>query len=71
LILPDDLALINSWLNDCLKGIMMQELIFRIRLPDGTIRFICSSGKLEYDAMNKPLRLVGSMQDVSALNWLL
>ncbi len=66
LILPDDLALINSWLNDCLKGIMMQELIFRIRLPDDTIHYICSSGKLQYDAMNKPLRLVGSMQDVSA-----
>lgn len=66
LILPEDLALKNNWLNDCLRGITMQELIFRIRLPNDTIRFICSSGKLQYDAMNKPLRLVGSMQDITA-----
>jgi PAS domain S-box-containing protein len=66
LILPVDLALKNSWLNDCLKGITMPELIFCIRLPDDTIRLICSSGKLQYDIMNKPLRLVGSMQDITA-----
>jgi signal transduction histidine kinase len=44
----------------------MPELIFCIRLPDDTIRLICSSGKLQYDIMNKPLRLVGSMQDITA-----
>ncbi|UOA08263.1 PAS domain-containing protein [Methylobacter sp. S3L5C] len=66
LMLPDDLELKNSWFNDCLKGITMQELIFRIRLPDDSIRFICSSGKLQYDTMNKPLRLVGSMQDITS-----
>ena len=65
LILPEDLDLRNSWFNDALKGEGIRELVFRIRLPDGSIRFICSTGEVLYDALNKPLRFVGSSQDIS------
>ena len=65
LILPEDLDLRKSWFNDSLKGEDMRELVFRIKLPDGTIRFICSTCELQYDALSKPLRLVGSSQDIS------
>jgi C4-dicarboxylate-specific signal transduction histidine kinase len=65
LILPEDLDQRNSWLNDSLKGEDMRELVFRIRLSDGTIRFICNKGEVQYDALKKPLRFVGSSQDIS------
>ncbi|MEY3288637.1 MAG: hypothetical protein RLZZ419_879 [Pseudomonadota bacterium] len=65
LILAEDQALRKSWFSDCLKGVAMHELVFRIRLPDGQTRFISSNGELQYDAMNKPLCLVGSSQDIT------
>ncbi len=65
LILPEDLILKNSWLSDCQEGITMHEVTYRIRLPDGAIRFISSSGELQYDAMNKASCLVGSSQDIT------
>ncbi len=65
LIHPEDLNLRNNWLSECLKKNKVNELIFRIRLSDGKIRFICTHGELQYDSMNNPLRLVGSTQDIS------
>ena len=65
LIHPEDLNLRNNWLSECLKGNKVDELIFRIRLPDDEIRFICTHGELQYDSMNNPLHLVGSTQDIS------
>jgi PAS domain S-box-containing protein len=65
LIFCEDQALINSWFSNCLKGITTHELIVRIQLPDGQIRFISNSSELQYDAMNKPLCLVGSTQDIT------
>jgi C4-dicarboxylate-specific signal transduction histidine kinase len=65
LIFPEDLDLRNSWLSECLIGNKVEELIFRIRLPDGRIRFVCTHGELQYNAVNEPVRLVGSTQDIS------
>jgi PAS domain S-box-containing protein len=65
LIFPEDQHLKNSWFSECLKGNEMEELVFRIRLPDGIIRFLCTQGELRYDVMSEPLRLVGSTQDIS------
>ncbi|MFI3198873.1 MAG: PAS domain S-box protein [Methylococcaceae bacterium] len=66
LIHLEDLDLKNTWFNNSLKGEDMRELIFRIQLPDGSIRFICSTGKVQYDTLKKPLRFVGYSQDISA-----
>ncbi len=55
----------SIWMSDCLNGHEARELDFRIILPDGTIRFICGSGELQYDDMNNPLRMLGSAQDIS------
>lgn len=65
LIHPEDVAAMEMWINDCMSGKEMQELDFRIMWPDGTIRFIHGSGVLEYDEMKRPIRMVGSAQDIT------
>jgi len=65
LIYPDDRAAMKRWLSDCRAGKASQELDFHIRLPDGAVRFIRGSGGLQYDEMNRPLRMVGSAQDIT------
>lgn len=65
LIYPDDRAAMKRWLSDCRAGKESQELDFHIRLPDGAVRFIRGSGGLQYDEMNRPLRMVGSAQDIT------
>jgi PAS domain S-box-containing protein len=65
LIHPEDNDAMSMWMSDCLNGHEARQLDFRIILPDGTIRFICGSGELQYDDMNKPLRMLGSAQDIS------
>ena len=61
----DDRAAMKRWLSDCRAGKEIQELDFRIMLPDGSVRYIRGSGGLQYDEMNRPLRMVGSVQDIT------
>jgi PAS domain S-box-containing protein len=65
LIYPGDREAMKMWVSDCLAGKEPQELDFRIMLPDGTIRFIRGSGGLQYDELKRPLRMVGSAQDIT------
>jgi diguanylate cyclase (GGDEF)-like protein/PAS domain S-box-containing protein len=65
LIYPSDREAMEMWVSDCLAGEEPQELDFRIMLPDGTVRFIRGSGGLQYDERKRPLRLVGSAQDIT------
>ena len=59
LIHPDDQSALGAWVNDCLLGKKMPELDFRITRSDGSLRFICGGGELQYDDMHRPLRLLG------------
>jgi len=65
LIYPSDREAMEMWISDCLAGEEPQELDFRIMRPDGTVCFIRGSGGLQYDEMKRPLRLVGSAQDIT------
>jgi len=65
LIYPGDREAMKMWVSDCLAGMEPQELDFRIMLPGGTIRFIRGSGGLQYDELKRPLRMVGSAQDIT------
>jgi diguanylate cyclase (GGDEF)-like protein/PAS domain S-box-containing protein len=65
LIHPDDRVTMNMWLSDYRAGKETPELDFRIMLPDGAVRYIHGSGGLQYDEMNRPLRMVGSSQDIT------
>jgi len=46
LIYPGNRDAMQLWVSDCLAGKKMQELDFRILLPNGTVRFIRGSGGL-------------------------
>ena len=65
LIYPPDRAAMNRWLNDCLAGLEPAELDYRICLPDGAVRSICGNGGVQRDEQNRPVRLVGSVQDIT------
>ncbi len=65
LIHPDDRAAIKRWFTDCRVGKQASELDFRIKLPDGTIRYIRGSGEVQYNEQQIPLRIIGSAQDIT------
>ncbi|TAK64398.1 PAS domain S-box protein [Methylobacter sp.] len=65
LIHPDDRAVMEVWLWKCMAEKQPRELDFRILLSNGSVRFIRGSGGLQYDNMQRPLRMVGSMQDIT------
>jgi len=65
LIHPDDRAAMKMWAYDCQAGKEPKELDFRIMQLDGSLRYIRGSGGLQYDEMNRPLRMVGSAQDIT------
>jgi PAS domain S-box-containing protein len=39
---------------------------FRILDDDGAIRWVCNNGRTKYSAIGEPLRLVGTVQDITA-----
>jgi PAS domain S-box-containing protein len=67
LVHPDDRAAMQAWMSACLAGLEPPDLEFRVRLPDGSIRYINSRGHLvAQDAENKSVRLLGVAQDITA-----
>ncbi|VVB91870.1 Methyl sulfide methyltransferase-associated sensor [uncultured archaeon] len=65
LIHPDDQAAMLRWVFAAISGKKEPELDFRIILPDGTVRFIRSSGEVIFDDKGKPIRMTGTGQDIT------
>ncbi|MEK6743462.1 MAG: PAS domain S-box protein [Nitrospirota bacterium] len=65
LLHPDDRPAMQDWISACLAGNNPADLTVRALLPDGTLRFINGRGGLERDAENKPVRMVGTVQDIT------
>jgi PAS domain S-box-containing protein len=64
---PDDRNKRDKALYDYLAGGPPYNVDYRVVRPDGTIRVVHSEGRLFYDGKTgKPLRLVGTMQDITA-----
>jgi signal transduction histidine kinase len=42
------------------------EMEFRLLLPDGTLRWIASQGRVECDAAGRPVRVLGASTDITA-----
>ncbi|MCK5137453.1 MAG: sigma 54-interacting transcriptional regulator [Bacteroidales bacterium] len=62
---PDD----RCYLEECMSATLSNKKPFsvdhRIILPSGTIRFLHSEIRMECDASNKPVRLLGIAQDIT------
>ena len=65
LVLSEDRSAIKKWMTDCAAGEKPSDMDVRLRLSDGTVRVFSRRGELQYDADNKPTRLVGTSQDIT------
>lgn len=63
---PDDIAQAEAGLHEALHQTGHYDGSFRIRRPDGSMRFIRCVADVIYDADHRPLRIFGINQDVTA-----
>ncbi|MDD5390137.1 MAG: PAS domain S-box protein [Gallionellaceae bacterium] len=66
LIHPDDRLAMQVWIQACVAGEQPGDLEFRALHPDGAVRFISGRGELVRDADGRPIRMVGTAQDITA-----
>jgi PAS domain S-box-containing protein len=64
-ILPEDAARVRVQRARVIAENVSFESDYRIRLPEGTIRWIHGRGRVIRDADGKPLRFIGTSQDVT------
>jgi PAS domain S-box-containing protein len=62
---PDDQALVKASEAESMR-IGRHSVDHRVVHPDGTIRWVHEEAQLEHDAAGRPLRLNGTVQDISA-----
>jgi diguanylate cyclase (GGDEF)-like protein/PAS domain S-box-containing protein len=62
---PDDVEHIKESVDKALKGRKDYAIHHRILLPDGTQKVVYEKGKVEYDEMHNPLRMLGTVQDIT------
>ena len=62
---PDDRTAMEGWLVDCEANRHPGELEFRIVRPDGSLRTILGRGNLEVDQEGRPVRMIGSVHDIT------
>ena len=62
---PDDLNWVEAQLEADLRASIPFNAEFRIRRPDGEVRWVMSTAKLYCDGQGHPLRMVGLHQDIT------
>jgi len=65
MILPEDLAEVNAAIGNAVEHGTPYDICFHIRRRDGQVRAIHALGKVIFDEAGKPLRAVGTNQDVT------
>ena len=65
IIHPDDRLVITESLNGALNKSIPFANDYRILRPDGTVRILSSKGEVIKDSNGKPLRIVGTEQDIT------
>lgn len=62
---PDDLPLLEATRQQALEGRGPYDLLHRVVLPDGGIRWVRARGRFEYSDTGEPVLSVGSAQEVT------
>ncbi|MDQ5909219.1 MAG: hypothetical protein QG599_1314 [Pseudomonadota bacterium] len=62
---PDDVAQAQADIERALQGIQAFQPEFRVRWPDGAIRYIAASAKVIRDASGVPQRMIGVNRDIT------
>lgn len=65
LIHPDDRGKMKNWIESTLSGKKMLDLDFRAITPDGKLKYILGSGEAFFDSTGKPIRIIGTGQDIT------
>jgi diguanylate cyclase (GGDEF)-like protein/PAS domain S-box-containing protein len=65
LLHPDDRSKMQDWVTGCLTGQKMPALEFRTRPINGISRWLLGCGSLETTANGEPLRMIGTVQDIT------
>lgn len=65
LVYPEDRPTMREWLHACSVGESPGDFEFRAVRPDGTVRFVRGSGDLVRDAAGRPIKMIGTAQDVT------
>ncbi len=62
---PEDREFVKQSVNEALSGKRPYSIDHRIVLPDGTIRIVHEQGEVTHDKPGKPIRMVGTVQDIT------
>lgn len=65
LLHPDDRDAMREWIRAALAGEHPETLEIRVLLPDGSLRTLSGRGEIIFGDDHKPVRLVGTAQDVT------
>jgi PAS domain S-box-containing protein len=62
---PEDRQSVQESVQESLSGEKIYRIKHRIIRPDGTIRWVSETGAVMRDENNKPVRMVGLIQDIT------
>lgn len=62
---PEDVASVERFSHGAVTGKNAYTTEFRVVLPDGKIRWVCSKGRADYAPDGTPVRMAGTLQDIS------
>lgn len=63
---PEDRSRVQAAINDSLRDDIPYQVDHRILRPDGSIRIVQERGSAQRDAEGNPLRMLGTVQDITA-----
>lgn len=64
---PDDREQVNAAYSESLETHQPYRIEHRLLFPDGRIKFVLERGETVYDAEGRPLRSIGTVQDITGL----
>lgn len=62
---PDDRALVNRAYTDSVRGHTPYAITHRLRMADGRIKYVHERGETFYDRQARPVRSIGTVQDIT------
>jgi two-component system cell cycle sensor histidine kinase/response regulator CckA len=63
---PDDRDAVRAASRAALSAGVPYDIVHRLKQPDGTIRWVHEQAKIVADEQGRPLRMVGTVQDITA-----
>lgn len=64
-IYPDDRRLVTAEVEQALNGAKPYNVDYRVALPDGRVILVHEQGEVTFDDAGKPIRMLGTVQDVT------